>query len=269
MSSAYEQERERNMKANEEHLKHLGLDAVSRVPAVKRVKRTKIVLQQQRKSPRVLLSGECSGAPISTSLQRFTPWEEEMFRQVEAARPASFDVWDSRRTHQHLTISPTGCAVATTGVAGYGAALCAKRNHSSTLALSWEVRAVRFGVGGFGVGAVRSAMQRPYKSIGKSADAIGVYLSSGALAVHGVEREFGPPYEEGDRIGVVIRPSGGGVDANARGSNTHSGHTVGRKCELAFLLNGREVGVAATALDGQAVTMAVQPYMGGVALLTS
>ena len=38
--------------------------------------------------------------------------------------------------------------------------------------------------------------------------------------------------------------------------------------EIVFFLNGKEVGVAASSLGTEELQLAVQPYMGGVALLT-
>ena len=112
---------------------------------------------------------------------------------------------------------------------------------------------MRFGVGGFGVGVVRAAMRPPYKSLGKTSEAVGVYLAGGTLAMNGSEREFGPPYEPGDRIGVVLRRTSGSGNAGKR--------------DLVFLRNGVEVGVGATGLDPVGLVLAVQPYMGGVAQL--
>jgi len=113
-------------------------------------------------------------------------------------------VWDATRIHQHLTRSKTGRTVATTGppslvqsvcalgaslvtlvracslshfyffgpsfvnnkgVAGYGIAVAAHKNCANN---TWEadVEAVRFGVGGFGIGVVRASMKAPFKSLG-------------------------------------------------------------------------------------------------------
>ena len=51
------------------------------------------------------------------------------------------------------------------GVAGYGAALCINAYESQK---EVHVLAVRFGVGGFAVGLVRSDTKPPFKSLGKA-----------------------------------------------------------------------------------------------------
>ena len=58
-------------------------------------------------------------------------------------------------------------------------------------------------------------------------------------------------------LGVLIRPS----------AAVPSGGKRKRTRELVFLKNGSEVGVAATGLGDEPLCLAVQPYMGGVALL--
>ena len=183
------------------------------------------------------------------------PWEEAVFADCERAATSGQDAWDAKRYHQHLTPSPSGRSVATTGVAGYGAALAARRPKKGAQQ-RWEVRAVRFGVGGFGVGVERAAMKPPYKSLGKGGDALAFFHSGGGLASAGrPERPFGPAFEPGDRIGLELRAVGGAK----------------KKREAAFSLNGEEVGVAP--LDGvgasEELVLAVQPYMGGVATLLS
>lgn len=99
--------------------------------------------------------------------------EHELFKECESRERQSKLVWDTRRMHQHLTRSPTGCAVATTGVAGYGAALCALAGREPAPP-TWqaEVEAVRFGVGGFSIAVVRRDMPPPFKSLGKTAFAV-------------------------------------------------------------------------------------------------
>ena len=118
------------------------------------------------------------------------------------------------------------------------------------------MRAVRFGVGGFGVGVVRTSMKAPYKSLGRSPSAVCVYLASGALASHERgEHAFGEAYEPGDLVEVHLRPSAG--KKGPAGS-----------VDVVFKRNGEEVGIGAHSVaNPEGLVLAVQPYMGGVALL--
>ena len=133
-------------------------------------------------------------------------------------------------------------------MAGYGAALAKRATNASA------VRVVRLGVGGFAVGLVRATMRPPFKSIGRSEHAVAVYHSGGGL--EGGEkgrRAFGPEYGEGDLIEVRLRPS-----ASRKKSSL---------VDVLFVKNGAEVGVAASGIARDGVVLAVQPYMGGVAML--
>ena len=123
---------------------------------------------------------------------------------------------------------------------------------------------MRFGVGGFGVGVVRKSMKAPFKSIGKTDGSIGSYLASGAFASpERGERDFGPPFEPGDLVEVLLRPSLVGPGGKPRAKPSTS------KTDVVYFLNGREVGVAVAGVDASpdSLVLAVQPYMGGVALL--
>jgi hypothetical protein len=254
--TSYERERKRTIAANQRVLEALGLQkrpfnlAGNQTPLKRQ--RVAVAAEPTRRSSRQTSSKSAGPyAPKAPAPQ--IAWHQQIFDAAEKSFPAvpSHSVWDARRLHQHLERSPSGRSVATTGVAGYGAALCAQR--ASTDACSWEVRAIRFGVGGFGVGIVRAGMRPPYKSLGKTSDVVGVYLSGGSFSVGGEERAFGPSYQQGDRIGVTLRRS-------------YSGKADLR--DLVFSINSVEVGVAASGLRmSEGLHLAVQPYMGGVALL--
>ena len=78
---------------------------------------------------------------------------------------------------------------------------------------------------------------------------MGIYHCSGTLMVGGSEQSAftGPAYEPGDRIGVSLRKSA-------------------KAWQIAFSVNGKEVGTTPVG-SGAELVVAVQPYMGGVALL--
>jgi hypothetical protein len=178
--------------------------------------------------------------------------------------------------HQHLTPSPSCRSVATTGVAGYGAALAARRKNDSADPPRWELRAVRFGVGGFGVGVVRASMKAPYKSLGNGT-ALAFYHSSGRLeggaaGARPTSAEV-PPIDPGATIGIEVRRAGV-TSATSGGKAKAGGVTAGQRPgarEAAFSVNGVAVGVVALGGAGpkEELNLAVQPYMGGVALLLS
>ena len=278
--SPYEIARLETMRANQAQLEALGLDPLlpprpsvtKKQPRVKRARTASAA--PARKSARFAESAESpSGAPERPELS-IRPWWEDAFDRCERGSDASGDGWDRRRAHQHLTISPSGRCVATTGVAGYGAALCTRRATAHGPGARWRILADRFGVGGFCVGVVRAAMKPPYKSLRTSADAIGAYLASGALMSRGRELSSAPPYDPGDTIGVHLRRAPTVITTvtrvTPRAQLANGGHTgAGSKSaqwEIAFELNGVEVG-ALSAGVGDALALAVQPYMGGVAML--
>lgn len=296
--SAYEQERARNVRANHRTLEALGLGSpVPSAPQLAKRRRTDSAAERrlpQRQSVRLAAASSDAAAPPPTErLSDIPPWEADVFRACEAAAPAGRHVFDQSRRHQHLSVSASGRAVATTGVAGYGAALVHKSARAGAPPdVRWAVRPIRLGVGGFAVGVVPRSMRPPFKSLGKNAASLGAYLASGAFAdaEHG-ERPFGPAYGEGDLVEVtsaepqplsrlqqcrrlwalhhphpthlptphqvLLRPAVGG----GRASRT----------DIVYLLNGEEIGVAVAGVSAApgSLACAVQPYMGGVALLES
>ena len=267
MLSAYERERERNIAANQKVLLDMGLlDKAAPTSAAPRHKRRVTVPSNPtRKSARLSPSesrsvGTAESGP-STTKETFAdvpPWEDHVFRECEAAATATVSgspVWDAVKHHQHLRRSTSGRAIATTGEAGYGAAL-AKRDPKSLA--GGAVRAVRLGVGGFAVGLVRAAMRPPFKSLGRSEHAVAVYHSSGTLEGGGkAARAFGPDFAEGDLIEVRLRPP-----------SSAKGKAKGGAMDVIFMKNGVEVGVAVSGVEAHGnLVLAVQPYMGGVALL--
>ena len=270
--SPYELQRAANIAANKRSLDALGLSepqlrtkrsrAKPRVPPTDPQARPIEPTRRSSRGVAAVASDGTKAAPAPRS--ELPPWQLAVFVDAERAMPATSPppcTFDARRHHQHLERSASGRSIATTGVAGYGVALVAKRTTGTSLAhRAWEVVAVRFGVGGFGVGVVRCSMRPPYKSIGKSPDALGAYLANGSWAHAGVEVPFGPAYVPGDRIGVTIRPAGWTATKVTKAT------TAAR--EIVFFLNGKEVGVAASSLGTEELQLAVQPYMGGVALLT-
>eukprot|EP00966_Prymnesium_polylepis_P070826 1645874-Prymnesium_polylepis.1 len=265
MASTYELERAENIAANRRALDALGLLDGPLLGGSRKRKRerqpslgspppappARPTRRSSRGAPAIVDNDTAAASPPPPAALR--PWQLAVFEECERAMPAAplSCTFDARRHHQHLERSASGRSIATTGVAGYGAAIVAK---PAAGACAWdiEVVAVRFGVGGFGVGVVRGSMKPPYKSLGKSEEALGAYLANGNWAHAGAERPFGPAYAPGDRIGVCVR-------AGAKGAAR----------ELVFFLNGEEVGVVATLRGAEEVRLAVQPYMGGVALLNS
>lgn len=262
--SPYELERQATIALNKRKLAELGLERLEPQAAGKADRRAQQPGRSSsgqncavRKSSR--LSAERNLATATPAQEhrlelRHAPWEEAVFSQECKTDATCQHKFDRKRMHQHLTLSPDSRCVATTGVAGYGAALCCAGGDPM-----WSVRAVRFGVGGFGVALVRSGMRPPYKSLGKAEATVACYLASGVVVVGGRERPFGPVLTPGDVVGVALRPARGGARDGAGD-------------DLVFLLNGAEVGVAVTGLQGAsrgAYTVGVQPYMGGVAQLLS
>jgi hypothetical protein len=205
-------------------------------------------------------SGSFVGAATVTPLASQTPARDDPLPEfvrvafaadadADAAElPASAARWHSKRHHQHLTVSPSGQSVATTGCAGYGVAIAA----SASGCHSWLVQAVHHGVGGFGVGLAYPHWKGPFKSIGSAstADAFGVYHSSGAFISQRREHaSWGPPYAPGDSVGVQVDTTSGSVT---------------------FSVNNQEVGPAPGLVPvglRKKVELAVQPFMGGVARL--
>ena len=259
--SAYEQERLRTIAANQSVLASLGLEPpASKAPAKheKAPPKRKAPTSSEpvrRKSTR-FDADKAAKAPAAENAADIPSWHVGVFRECERAATSagSGAVWDERKHHQHLARSDGGRCIATTGVAGYGAAIVRREAGCRR----WAVRAYRFGVGGFAVGVVRASMKAPFKSIGKSAEAVGAYHSSGVFtsSEHG-ERSFGPAFAPGDLLEVELRPS-----ASKRGQAAAS------RTDVVFLLNGEEVGVGASVDErAESLLLACQPYMGGVARL--
>ena len=207
--SAYEQERARNIRANHRTLEALGLGAPGpNAPQLAKRRRTTSAAERrlpQRQSARLTAASNDAAAPPPTErLSDIPPWEADVFRACEAAAPAGRHVFDQSRRHQHLSVSASGRAVATTGVAGYCAALVHKSARAGAPPdVRWAVRPIRLGVGGFAVGVVPRSMRPPFKSLGKNAASLGAYLASGAFADARGERPFGPAYGEGDLVEVT------------------------------------------------------------------
>ena len=252
--SAYEEERQRNIATNNEVLRGLGLCRTEPQPPASRKRRTSPTTvtpsEPTRKSSRYagLPRTEVDTATSSVTDTDVPRWELEAFEACEQAGGSwSGATWDVRKHHQHLVRSHSGRTIATTGVAGYGAALVRKEPGVRR----WAVRAIAFGVGGFGVGVVRTSMKPPYKSIGKKTDAVGSYHSSGSFVSPGDgEKAFGPSFVPRDVIGVELRKKGA------------------QRTDVVFSLNGKEVGIAASVdAAADALVVACQPYMGGVATL--
>lgn len=288
MLSAYEKARLRTIAENHKVLEGLGLEPHSQQRVSKKRTRPSPPAPHQsavRRSSRVLPGASARDVAAQAAREQLSdvpPWEVEAFNSCESAVSGAVSGspgsawWDATKHHQHLVISSSGRAVATTGVAGYGAALARKAPGCKR----WSVRAVRFGVGGFGVGLVKASMKAPFKSIGRSAHGLGCYLASGMLATEAGERPFGPAYQAGDLVEVLLRPTvTRGVESSRVQSQVKSRVKSSRdeSCQaqakelsdVVFLLNGAEVGVVAHAVPAGSVALAVQPYMGGVALLES
>ena len=115
-----------------------------------------------RSSPRLEGSGTRSGsrmklaaAPPARLEQPLehgaAEWAQALFRAAgrsgEGGRRDRC-VWDRKRAHQHLTLSPCGAVVATTGCAGYGACLAsppaAESVRNSSPAAPWPQSARHF-----------------------------------------------------------------------------------------------------------------------------
>ena len=217
-----------------------------------------------------------------------TPIDEEQSADVESGLPDwvlnafaaevgqsdTIVKWNSKRHHQHLTVSDSGRSVATTGCAGYGAALSESVVLTSGGSLLWEVEAKSFGVGGFAVGVAQDQWKGPYKSLGRSAstaaDAFvlgGAYHSSGNLltsqasTVNKKEDSncalWAAPFGPGAKLSVQLEHLIN--EAKSKQSST---------LQVTFLLDGELAGsVVVPGTIGNRFALAVQPYMGGVAQL--
>ena len=123
--------------------------------------------------------------------------------------------------------------------------------------LRWDVKVLALGTGGFAVGVGLGTTPSPHKSFGNS-PSIWVAKEDGrTLHNRQVLRddEAGSSFGEGDTVTVLL------------------GAAQRKRHRLSFMRNGREIGAACLLpqVKGKgkaaAYTLAVQPYMGGAALL--
>ena len=217
------------------------------------------------------------------------PWAARLMASADAtaAVMANSKMWSPRHCHQHLMLSRNRRIVATVGCAGYGACFassepeksaprnqkktekkekktkkkakpvaknCKRASNASNHLVDASVKVLRFGTGGFAVGAALSTRFRfPFKSVGKHPFGV-AYKEDGSLWHNKVEHEeFGQGYQEGDVVRVIVA----------------SDHAI------SFRVNGKPHGApfslcsAVSAAGSNEVVLAVQPYMGGAAMLTS
>ena len=168
--------------------------------------------------------------------------------------------WDRRRAHQHLTLSQCGRVVATTGCAGYGAALAKPPTAAKqSTALRWDVEVLRLGTGGFAVGVARADTPSPFKSLGNSPAAWVVHCDGRTMHNRATLFHPGSTFGVGDVISVCLAP----CEEASEGSSA-----VGDRW-LCFEKNGVPVGTGYVLPAKTAFTLAVQPYMGGAARLLS
>jgi len=104
---------------------------------------------------------------------------------------------------------------------------------------------------------------------GRTSDAIGVYLSSGFFSSQGSKQEWDTPFEQGDRISVLVRHSTTQRDLCSSSPTSKEGGARGKHREVVFRVNDQEVGIVRVPshFADCALSLAVQPYMNGVALL--
>lgn len=213
------------------------------------------------------------------------PWAARLMASADAtaAVMANSKMWSPRHCHQHLMLSRNRRIVATVGCAGYGACFassepeksapkkqkttekkkkkakpsaknCKRTSNASNHLVDASVKVLRFGTGGFAVGAALSTRFRfPFKSVGKHPFGV-AYKEDGSLWHNKVEHEeFGQGYQEGDVVRVIVT----------------SDHAI------SFHVNGKPHGApfslcsAVSAAGSNKFVLAVQPYMGGAAMLTS
>ena len=185
--------------------------------------------------------------------------------------------WDRRRAHQHLTVSPCGKSVATTGCAGYGACFAvgekiATGNERTTR--RWDVKILRTGTGGFALGVARADFPKPFKSLGNHPyswvlHSRGRLLHNRQTLVEHVADDQGSSFGEGDILSVVVVLCP--AQPHSSSSAVHWLH---------FLRNGKAFGFGAGEQQeqkggairielprGKQLVLAVQPYMGGAAAI--
>lgn len=291
MSSAYELQRLANIERNHAELKRLGLLSPSLASALGAVavatprrrrsagaaggpkkKRQQVALGGSRRSLRLggsegAAAAAQSAAPAPRPVPVYTPevaehgdaeWAEALFsRAAENARRSSSSGggWERRRAHQHLTLSPCARVIATTGCAGYGAALAKDPTAAQQpKALRWEVEVLSVGTGGFAVGVAQRGLPSPYKSLGNNPGAWVVHSDGRTLHNRATLRddEAGSRFEDGDRVTILLAAASKGTGGSRR---------------LSFERHGRAIGAACLLPAAGGYTLAVQPYMGGAARL--
>ena len=264
--SSYELLRQERVRENAAVLQELGLgDAASKMrsevaasrakPSAHARKRTRATSAPLRVSPRTLepkTKAAKTTSYITPATTGLPLWAEKVFATEDGATlpPVSWS-----KHHRHLTLSLGKHMVATTGCAGYGAALAARGD----LLRYWEVRIEAVGVGGSAVGLVRAGWRGPFKSLGSATAGgtteslcVAAFHSSGSLFVDGAAKEgFAPPFGQGDVIGVYLRANG----------------------DLVFYVNGKQTAVAVSLphckeTSAHGLVLACQPYMGGVVRIT-
>jgi hypothetical protein len=306
--SAYERRRLENIARNNKVLRELGLAetgskalaadlaagpqkskenvraAAGRKRKARRVAASTVPQRPTRRSRRVRgIDAEGNKVPPPlTKIERAKratgppAWALRVFAECDAEAPAAdHDTdragrFDARRHHQHLTLAPSGRIVATTGCAGYGAALATSSPDGAgggKKARFWLVRAKRFGVGGYAVGAARRSMKKPFKSIGKHPDAL-VWHSSGIIMRNRKTLRMSGPHggEKSSKSGDGTSCGKSSEEGNDGGFE--EGDVVGvelLKNTVAFHLNGEMVGSVDFVGAADECVLAVQPYMGGVA----
>lgn len=139
MESAYEVKRRARIVRNHETLALLGIsDTAGLIAGIAAGKGQTLKKRKThagegsmavRKSARLQPRGDAWDTPSESQAEvpfsaSVASWEQKVFQEFEQGLPSSQLVWDAHHMHQHLTRSPGGRMVATTGVAGYGAALC-------------------------------------------------------------------------------------------------------------------------------------------------
>jgi hypothetical protein len=299
MSSAYELQRLANIEQNHAELKRLGLlapsvtgtvaawgvaeDAAPRRrrraggaggPAPKKRQRAALLGRGSRRSLRLGASeGQAVGAADNTPVRRpapvYTPefaensdavWAQALFSRAAGSKSrSSGGPWERRRAHQHLTLSPCARVIATTGCAGYGAALAKSPTAAQQpKALLWKVEVLRLGTGGFAVGVAHAKLPSPFKSLGNNPAAWVVHCDGRTLHNRATlsDDEAGSSFDVGDTISILLAPASKGKGGTRRLSFEKNGGAVGAVCQL-----------PAAAASGGGYTLAVQPYMGGAALL--
>lgn len=162
-------------------------------------------------------------------------------------------IWDAKKTHQHLQMSASKRTVATTGCAGYGAALAkvdggkglAEVNYKSGKGSStkWTIQVISEGVGGFSVGICAVSSQGPYKSMGNRPDSW-VLHSSGQL-LHNRSAKAVKGCEGGYIAGDIVE-----IEVSVKG-------------ELIFKVNDTPCQTNVIIPTGKYV-LCCQPYMGGI-----